>query len=156
MWIENVQRLGGANVGVGFKPEHAEDALAGSHGVNFFEVHAENYMGEGGRPHRLLTELRSRYPLSLHGVALSIGASGPLDREHLARLKRLIDRYEPALFSEHLAWSTHDGVYFNDLLPLRRRRLPALRTISTRRKRNSACACCSRIHRPTLPSTARR
>jgi uncharacterized protein (UPF0276 family) len=96
--------------------------------------------------------------LSLHGVALSIGASGPLDREHLARLKRLIDRYEPALFSEHLAWSTHDGVYFNDLLPLptRRRRLPALPTISTRRKRNSACACCSRIRRPTLPSTARR
>ena len=118
MWTENVQRLGGANVGVGFRPEHAEGAFAGSHGVNFFEVHAENYMGEGGTPHRLLTELRSRYPLSLHGVALSIGASGPLDREHLARLKRLIDRYEPALFSEHLAWSTHNGIYFNDLLPL--------------------------------------
>jgi uncharacterized protein (UPF0276 family) len=118
MWTGNVERLAGANVGVGFKPEHAEGALAGSHGVNFFEVHAENYMGEGGAPHRLLSELRSRYPLSLHGVALSIGAAGPLDREHLARLKRLIERNEPALFSEHLAWSTHDGVYFNDLLPL--------------------------------------
>jgi uncharacterized protein len=107
-----------ASVGVGFKPEHAEGALAGSHGVSFFEVHAENYMGEGGAPHSLLRELRARYPLSLHGVALSIGGAGPLDREHLARLKRLIDRYEPAMFSEHLAWSTHDGVYFNDLLPL--------------------------------------
>jgi hypothetical protein len=69
-------------------------------------------------PHRLLGELRSRYPLSLHGVALSIGGSERLDPEHLGRLKRLIDRYQPAMFSEHLAWSTHEGVYFNDLLPL--------------------------------------
>jgi uncharacterized protein len=107
-----------ASVGVGFKPEHADDALAGSHEVGFFEVHAENYMGEGGAPHRLLREIRARYPLSLHGVALSIGGAGPLDSAHLARLKHLIDRYEPAMFSEHLAWSTHDGVYFNDLLPL--------------------------------------
>jgi uncharacterized protein (UPF0276 family) len=107
-----------ARVGVGFKPEHAEDALGRSHDLDFFEVHAENYMGEGGVPHRLLTELRSRYPLSLHGVALSIGGAGPLDCEHLARLKRLVDRYEPRMFSEHLAWSTHEGVYFNDLLPL--------------------------------------
>ena len=112
------QLLDGANVGVGFKSEHAEDALAGGHGLGFFEVHAENYMGEGGPPHRLLTELRARYPLSLHGVALSIGGAGTLDREHLSRLKRLIDRYQPAMFSEHLAWSTHAGVYFNDLLPL--------------------------------------
>jgi uncharacterized protein (UPF0276 family) len=112
------QALYEASAGVGFKPEHEEGALAGAHGVSFFEVHAENYMGEGGPPHRLLTELRTRYPLSLHGVALSIGSAGRLDREHLARLKRLIDRYQPAMFSEHLAWSTHDGVYFNDLLPL--------------------------------------
>jgi len=66
----------------------------------------------------MLTELRLRAPLSVHGVALSIGGAGPLNREHLARLKRVIDRYEPALFSEHLAWSTHDGVYLNDLLPV--------------------------------------
>ena len=107
-----------ASVGVGFKPEHAEEALSADHGIGFFEVHAENYMGDGGAPHRLLTELRSRAPLSVHGVALSIGGAGPLNREHLARLKRVIDRYEPALFSEHLAWSTHDGVYLNDLLPV--------------------------------------
>jgi uncharacterized protein (UPF0276 family) len=118
LYNETLPSLEGASVGVGFKSEHAEDALAGGHGLSFFEVHAENYMGEGGPPHRQLAELRARYPLSLHGVALSIGGADPLDREHLGRLKRLIDRYEPALFSEHLAWSTHEGVYFNDLLPL--------------------------------------
>jgi uncharacterized protein (UPF0276 family) len=75
-------------------------------------------MGDGGAPHRMLTELRMRAPLSVHGVALSIGGAGPLNREHLARLKRVVDRYEPALLSEHLAWSTHDGVYLNDLLPV--------------------------------------
>ncbi len=106
------------SVGVGFKPQHAADALGTEHGVGFFEVHAENYMGDGGPPHRLLSELRECFPLSLHGVALSIGGAGPLDKEHLVRLKRLIDRYQPALFSEHLAWSTHDGVYLNDLLPV--------------------------------------
>ncbi|MGH6825671.1 MNIO family bufferin maturase [Methyloceanibacter sp.] len=107
-----------ASVGIGFKPEHAEEALSTDHGLGFFEVHAENYMGDGGAPHRLLTGLREHAPLSVHGVALSIGGAGPLNREHLARLKRVIDRYEPALFSEHLAWSTHDGVYLNDLLPV--------------------------------------
>jgi uncharacterized protein (UPF0276 family) len=75
-------------------------------------------MGDGGAPHRMLSDLRSRLPLSVHGVALSIGGAGPLNREHLARLKCVIDRYEPHLFSEHLAWSTHDGVYLNDLLPV--------------------------------------
>jgi uncharacterized protein (UPF0276 family) len=105
-------------VGIGFKEEHEAEIFAGGHGVGFFEVHAENYMGDGGLPHRRLAALREHYPLSLHGVALSIGGSGPLNQEHLARLKMLIERYEPALFSEHLAWSTHEGVYFNDLLPL--------------------------------------
>lgn len=105
-------------VGVGFKPEHAPEVFGTDHGLGFFEVHAENYMGDGGPPHRMLAELRALAPLSLHGVALSIGGAAPLDREHLARLKRLIDRYEPALFSEHLAWSTHEGVFLNDLLPV--------------------------------------
>ena len=110
--------LAAHSVGVGFKPEHKDDALKFEHGIGFFEVHAENYMGDGGAPHRMLTELRAHVPVSIHGVGLSIGGAGPLDREHLARLKRLIDRYQPALFSEHLAWSTHDGVYLNDLLPV--------------------------------------
>jgi uncharacterized protein (UPF0276 family) len=75
-------------------------------------------MGAGGPPHARLEALRERNPLSVHGVGLSIGSAGPLDRAHLARLKALCDQYEPESFSEHLAWSTHEGVYLNDLLPL--------------------------------------
>jgi uncharacterized protein len=104
--------------GVSLKPQHYKTIIAESPDVGFFEIHAENYMGAGGPPHRYLTEIRSRYPISLHGVGLSIGADRPLDREHLTRLKDLIARYEPALFSEHLAWSTHEEVFLNDLLPL--------------------------------------
>ncbi len=104
--------------GVGFKPQHFKDIIAAPQPLGFFEVHAENYMGAGGPPHAQLGALRGRYPLSIHGVGLSIGSIEPLDRRHLARLKALCDRYEPESFSEHLAWSSHDGIYFNDLLPL--------------------------------------
>lgn len=104
--------------GLPFKPEHWTEIEKAAPDVGFFEVHAENYMGRGGPPHRMLSILRERWPLSLHGVGLSIGGEGPLDRDHLARLRSLVDRYRPASFSEHLAWSTHAGVYFNDLLPL--------------------------------------
>ncbi|MDZ5450476.1 DUF692 domain-containing protein [Labrys sp. ZIDIC5] len=104
--------------GVGLKAEHYRTIMEKSPDIGFFEVHAENYMGAGGPPHRYLTAIRERYPLSLHGVGLSIGADRPLDQGHLARLKQLIDRYSPALFSEHLAWSSHDVGFLNDLLPL--------------------------------------
>jgi uncharacterized protein (UPF0276 family) len=107
-----------ARAGVGLKPEHYRIILDTRPDVGFFEVHAENYMGAGGPPHRYLTAIRERYPLSLHGVGLSIGADRPLDGDHLRRLKELVKRYEPALFSEHLAWSTHDAGFLNDLLPL--------------------------------------
>jgi uncharacterized protein (UPF0276 family) len=104
--------------GVGFKPAHFRDIIAAPQPIGFFEVHAENYMGAGGPPHAQLAALRERYALSVHGVGLSIGSTAPLDGGHLARLKILCDRYEPGSFSEHLAWSSHDGVYFHDLLPL--------------------------------------
>ncbi|MEX4009110.1 MNIO family bufferin maturase [Neoaquamicrobium sediminum] len=104
--------------GLGLKPEHYGDILSGNPNIGFFEVHAENYMGEGGPPHRYLSAIAERYPLSLHGVGLSIGGSRELDKTHLGRLKKLIERYRPASFSEHLAWSTHESGYFNDLLPL--------------------------------------
>jgi uncharacterized protein (UPF0276 family) len=104
--------------GIGFKPEQAVEVFETPHSIGFFEVHAENYMGAGGPPHRMLEELRARWPLSLHGVGLSIGGSEPLDVRHLIRLRRLIDRYQPAVFSEHLAWSSHDGAFLNDLLPV--------------------------------------
>ncbi|QYZ68872.1 MNIO family bufferin maturase [Neotabrizicola shimadae] len=107
-----------ASPGLGFKPEHFSDILRLSPALGFFEIHAENYMGEGGPPHRMLGRLRQDYALSLHGVGLSIGGPGRLDRDHLARLKALVARYEPDSFSEHLAWSSHGGDYLNDLLPL--------------------------------------
>jgi uncharacterized protein len=107
-----------AQAGVGFKHEHAEIVFSAAHDVAWFEVHAENYMGAGGMPHHLLGELRARFGLSLHGVGLSIGGQGPLDSEHLARLAALNARYQPDLFSEHLAWSSHNEAYLNDLLPL--------------------------------------
>jgi uncharacterized protein len=108
----------GMAAGAGLKHEHAADIFGGHRRVDFFEVHAENYMGAGGPPHRLLRQIRTDYPLSIHGVGASIGGGSRLDREHLRRLRHLVDTYQPALFSEHLAWSTHDGVFLNDLLPL--------------------------------------
>jgi len=107
-----------SRAGVGFKPEHFTAIDAAPQPVGFFEVHAENYMGAGGPPHAKLKRLREDYALSIHGVGLSIGSMQPLDREHLARLKSVCDRYEPESFSEHLAWSSHDNVFLNDLLPL--------------------------------------
>lgn len=104
--------------GLGLKAEHYSDILDGRPDVGFFEIHAENYMGAGGPPHRYLAAIAEHYPISLHGVGLSIGADRPLDQAHLKRLKALVDRYQPASFSEHLAWSTHDSGFLNDLLPL--------------------------------------
>jgi hypothetical protein len=104
--------------GLGLKPEHVATILSERPDIGFFEVHAENYMGAGGPPHRALEAIRARYPLSLHGVGLSIGSPRPLDQDHLARLATLIRRYQPEQFSEHLAWSTHDNGFLNDLLPL--------------------------------------
>jgi uncharacterized protein len=112
------ERFGAPSVGVGFKPEHFEAILETRPELGFFEVHAENYMGAGGPPHRRLDAIRELYPLSLHGVGLSIGSPGPLDKAHLERLAAVARRFEPALVSEHLAWSTHEGAFFNDLLPL--------------------------------------
>lgn len=107
-----------ARAGVGLKPEHYESILEMHPDIAWFEVHPENYMGDGGAPHFYLSRVRAHYPVSFHGVGLSIGSAGPVSKIHLARLKALMARYEPAMFSEHLAWSTHDGTYLNDLLPL--------------------------------------
>jgi len=104
--------------GVGLKPEHFQEILATQPDMGFFEVHAENYMVPGGPFHHYLTRIRERYPLSIHGVGLSIGADGPLDVQHLNALQALLQRYQPQSFSEHLAWSTHGDAFLNDLLPL--------------------------------------
>jgi len=104
--------------GVGYKPPHFDALMADPGPVAWVEVHAENYLGGGGRPLAQLDALRERFALSIHGVGLSIGGEAPLDRDHLGRLRRLCERVVPASFSEHLAWSTHDGGFLNDLLPL--------------------------------------
>ncbi len=106
------------SAGASFKPEHFAAISAAPQPLGFFEVHAENYMGGGGAPHCELRFLREHYALSVHGVGLNIGSREPLDRVHLSRLKELCNRYQPECFSEHLAWSSHGGIFFNDLLPL--------------------------------------
>lgn len=104
--------------GIGLKPQHFQEVLTTRPNIGFFEVHAENYMVDGGPFHHYLARVREHYALSLHGVALSIGGADPLDEAHLDRLGMLIERYQPAEFSEHLAWSSHGGIFYNDLLPL--------------------------------------
>ncbi|WP_380053295.1 DUF692 family multinuclear iron-containing protein [Falsihalocynthiibacter sp. SS001] len=104
--------------GVGYKPQHFSDIMNDPKPVEWLEIHAENYMGDGGRPIAQLRALSEKFPISVHGVGLSIGGEMPLDPEHLARLKHLISWLNPASFSEHLAWSTHDMGFMNDLLPL--------------------------------------
>ena len=104
--------------GASFKHEHLAPILSERGQDIFLEVHAENYMGAGGRPHHALETLRRDFPLSLHGVCMSLGGPQPINKAHLERFRALVERYEPALVSEHLAWSTHQGAYFNDLLPL--------------------------------------
>lgn len=104
--------------GVGYKPKHFQDILDSPGTVSWLEIHAENYMGGGGRPLAQLRRLAERFPISVHGVGMSVGGEAPLDPEHLARLKTLVEWLEPASFSEHLAWSTHEGEFLNDLLPL--------------------------------------
>jgi uncharacterized protein (UPF0276 family) len=103
---------------LGLKPQHFQEILDMRPVLGFFEVHAENYMVAGGPFHHYLGQIREHYALSLHGVGLSIGSQEGLDTAHLARLAALLERYQPQSFSEHLAWSSHGGHCFNDLLPV--------------------------------------
>lgn len=106
--------------GVGFKPQHIDEALACTSPGFWFEVHPENYMADGGPRIAMLDALADRHPLSLHGVSLSLAADAPPDVVHLRRLRRLVDRVKPVLVSEHLAWSAWNGQYVPDLLPFPR------------------------------------
>jgi hypothetical protein len=106
--------------GLGFKPTHFREALAAPAAGLWFEVHPENYMIDGGPRLAMLAALRAARPLSLHGVGLSLAGAAEPDRGHVARLKRLCDRVEPMLVSEHLAWSRSEGRYYPDLLPFPR------------------------------------
>lgn len=104
--------------GIGLKSCHCAEILSSGPDVGWFEVHPENYMGAGGPPHRWLTAIREQWPLSLHAVGVSLGSAGGLDPAHVARIRALTERYQPAMVSEHLAWSSVDGAYLNDLLPV--------------------------------------
>ena len=106
--------------GLGFKPQHFREAVASPAAGLWFEVHAENYMVAGGPRLAMLELLRRDRPLSLHGVGMSLAGQAEPDPDHLAALKHLVDRYEPALVSEHFAWSRLDGRCFPDLLPVPR------------------------------------
>lgn len=107
-----------ARAGIGLRAPHYRDLLETRPNVGWLEVHSENYFGAGGAPWYYLERARALYPVSLHGVGLSLGSADPLNREHLRRLKRVVDRIEPGLVSEHLCWSSVAGRYLNDLLPL--------------------------------------
>jgi uncharacterized protein len=104
--------------GIGLRAPHVGQVLAQRPAVPWFEVHSENYFAEGGPALAALDRIRADYPLSLHGVGLSLGSTDPLDTDHLAKLKRLAERVEPACISEHLCWSSVNGRHYNDLLPL--------------------------------------
>jgi uncharacterized protein (UPF0276 family) len=116
--LDTTPRTLPAAVGIGYKAPYFSGLMADPGPVTWLEIHAENYMGAGGRPLAQLRALAERFPISLHGVGLSIGGERPLDTDHLARLRHLCDWLNPASFSEHLAWSTHDTGFLNDLLPL--------------------------------------
>lgn len=105
------------SVGIGLRQAHVAEVLARRPSQVWFEVHAENYMYDP-RAAAALDTIRGSSEIALHGVALSLGSAGGLDTEHLGRLKRLVERWDPFLISEHLAWSAVDGAHLNDLLPL--------------------------------------
>ena len=107
-----------AQAGIGLRSYHFREILDAPPPVAWMETHPENYFGDGGAPLRVLERIRSRYPLSFHGVGLSLGSTDPIDHAHLHKLKVLIDRFEPAFVSEHLSWCSVGGRFFNDLLPL--------------------------------------
>lgn len=107
-----------AQAGVGLKPQHYDSIIDAQPQVAWFEIHPENYFAKGGLSHRALSRIREDYPLSMHGVGMSLGSEDGLDKNHLTQIKSLLDRYHPALFSEHLSWSRYQQYYSNDLLPI--------------------------------------
>jgi uncharacterized protein len=105
-------------VGLGLRSQHYQDVLETKPNVGWFEVHSENYFGKGGAALHFLEKIREDYPISLHGVGMTLGSVDVLDVRHLAMLKDLIARIEPGLVSEHLSWGSFGGEYFNDLAPI--------------------------------------
>lgn len=137
-------------VGLGFKPQHFEDAANCPAVGQWYEAHPENYMVPGGPGLAMLETLRDRYPLSLHGVGLSLAGDAPPSTDHLGRLKALVDRFDPFVVSEHLAWSTLDGSYFPDLLPFPRTRQALARVADNIDRAQNALGRTILIENPSL------
>ncbi|GED21171.1 MNIO family bufferin maturase [Halomonas halmophila] len=116
--LMDAHRLPRAAQGIGLKPRHMAELIAERADIDFLELHAENHMSAGGPMRDDLAAIAARYPLSVHGVGLSLGSAEPLDDQHLARLVHLVDELNPVRVSEHLAWSRLEGDFYNDLLPL--------------------------------------
>lgn len=106
------------DTGIGLRPGHYRELLQSLPKLGWLEVHSENYFGHGGAPLYYLEQARSHYPVSLHGVGLSLGSTDALNENYLKRLKQLVDRFDPLFVSDHLCWSSVNGIYMNDLLPL--------------------------------------
>lgn len=106
------------SAGVGLRPSHYRDVLECKPAIDWFEVHSENYFGKGGAPLYYLERIRADYPVSLHGVGMSLGSMDELDWQHVRRLKELINQIEPGLVSEHLSWSSFGSEFLNDLVPI--------------------------------------
>lgn len=107
-----------SSAGVCLKSQHFQEICDTTPEIPWFEIHPENYMSEGGLHHKFLSQINNHYPLSMHGVGLSLGSSNGVCKNHLVELKKLIDRYNPAQVSEHLSWSHWNHNFLNDLLPL--------------------------------------
>jgi hypothetical protein len=135
--------------GVGLKPAHYESALGARAEGLWFEVHPENYMVAGGPRLAWLEAIRARHPLSLHGVSLSLAGDAEPDAAHLQRLAELARRVEPALISEHLAWSAWDGRYFPDLLPFPRTTAALRRTAANIARAQDALGTSIAIENPS-------
>jgi len=114
----NMGRAVPPNAGIGLRSPHYRQVLSDMPALGWFEVHSENYLGDGGQPLHYLERVRAAYPLSLHGVGLCLGSTERPDCAHLQRLAALVRRFEPGLVSEHLSWGRIEGRYLNDLLPL--------------------------------------
>ena len=138
------------SAGIGFKAEHCGDAVGSIASGLWFEVHAENYMVEGGPRLAMLETLRSAHPVSLHGVGLSLAADADPDMRHVARLKMLVDRFEPFVVSEHLAWSAWRGVYNPGLLPFPRTRSALDRVVANVMRVQEALGRAILIENPAL------
>ncbi|WP_257543791.1 DUF692 domain-containing protein [Sphingopyxis sp. DBS4] len=118
MRAEDSRTVPSPGFGLGLRPDHYSDFLAGPQPVEWLEIISENYMVPGGRPLAMLDRIRADYPMVMHGVSLSIGSDEPLDRAYLADLKALAERVEPLWISDHLCWTGIDAHNSHDLLPL--------------------------------------